>query len=82
MIRADRELLARLVTVNQSLGEVVLRMLAHQDGGELDAADLQTVGRQLTALGSEMLRRAAAHDPAHAGHALTICRSLYRAAAR
>lgn len=61
MIKADRELLARLFRLNTRLGEfhtqmgdVVLRLLTTwQNDGELVPDDLRTVGRTLVALGGE-----------------------------
>lgn len=58
MIREDRELLNRLATVNQSLGEFVLDVISRQDGGELNAADLRKLGRALCTLGTDMTIRA------------------------
>lgn len=58
MINADRQLLSRLSAINQSMGEIVLRMIGRQDGGQLNPADLRAVGRQLALLGADMVRRA------------------------
>jgi hypothetical protein len=58
MIKVDRQLLSRLSAVNQSMGEIVLHMISREDGGQLNAADLRAVGRQLTLLGADMVRRA------------------------
>ncbi len=66
MIARDRELLARLGQVNASLGEVVLALMAAQDGGELPAGGLREVGTALRVLADDMLARAAELD----GHPL------------
>lgn len=58
VIQRDVELLAQMSMVNQALGQVVLRMLPQTQGGVLDSAELQAVGRDLVALGREMQRRA------------------------
>jgi hypothetical protein len=58
MIEVDRQLLSRLSAVNQSMGEIVLHMISREDGGQLNAADLRAVGRQLALLGADMVRRA------------------------
>lgn len=60
MIRADRDLLARLGRLNQqlatfhvSMGEVVMRLLSTAQDGELDPGDLRMLGRVLVKLGGE-----------------------------
>ncbi|WP_341869001.1 hypothetical protein [Saccharomonospora piscinae] len=58
MIARDRELLARLARVNRDLGQVALRLMAAQDGGELPAGGLREVGEALSVLGGDMLARA------------------------
>jgi hypothetical protein len=72
VIREDRELLARLSTVNQHLGglnqhmgEVLLRLIGRLDELGLDSGDLRTVSRalasvagELTSLGTAMVARA------------------------
>lgn len=58
MIGKDRKLLARMTSVNGAMGEVLVAMLAHQDGGELNAADLRAVGERLRQLGQDMRDRA------------------------
>jgi hypothetical protein len=58
VIARDRELLARLGKVNTRLGEVVLALMAAQDGGELPAAGLHEVGHALRALAEDMITRA------------------------
>ncbi|HEX3779397.1 MAG TPA: hypothetical protein VHX38_06995 [Pseudonocardiaceae bacterium] len=62
MIERDRALLKRLATVNLGLGEVVLRMLAREQDGELDPEDLRAVGEPLRQLGIDMLARAGEID--------------------
>jgi hypothetical protein len=42
VIERDRELLARVARVNTSLGEVVVELVAGQDGGELPAEGMTT----------------------------------------
>ncbi|PRX50484.1 hypothetical protein B0I33_102606 [Prauserella shujinwangii] len=58
MIARDRALLARLRHVNQHLGDVVLALMACQDGGELPADGCRALGEHLTALGHELVARA------------------------
>ncbi|WP_197321054.1 hypothetical protein [Saccharomonospora sp. NB11] len=58
MIARDRELLARLGQVNASIGEVVLALMAAQDGGELPARGLREVGQALRMLADDMITRA------------------------
>ena len=58
MIRADRELLARLSAANQAIAPLVLRLLGNLDEGRLPAADLDRLGRQLRALGDDLIARA------------------------
>jgi len=58
VIERDRALLARMTAVNTAMGEVVVAMLAHQDGGELNSADLREVGERLRQLGVDMRARA------------------------
>ncbi|KID30961.1 hypothetical protein [Prauserella rugosa] len=59
MIRRDRELLADLSAVNTRLGEAVVELLAHQDGGELPPEGLRVIGEHLQRLAGRLLRRAA-----------------------
>lgn len=56
MNRNDRELLARMMTVNKKMGEVILGMLGNADGGRLRSADVRSVGRELALLGADMMR--------------------------
>jgi hypothetical protein len=58
MIRADRELLARLGAANQAIAPVVLYLLANLDEGQLRAEDLEQLGHQLRELGDDLLARA------------------------
>lgn len=58
MIARDRELLSRLRKVNNGLGEVALALMDAQDGGELPADGLRTVGEALRFLGDDMVARA------------------------
>ncbi len=58
MIARDRELLARLATVNRSLGGVVVELMGQQDGGELPAGPLRDTARALGTLAREMEDRA------------------------
>ncbi|MGH7866058.1 MAG: hypothetical protein ACREP9_00155 [Candidatus Dormibacteraceae bacterium] len=58
MIAEDRKLLARLSAVNAAMGEIALRMMANQNGGELDPRDLRAAGWELGLLGVDMVRRA------------------------
>jgi hypothetical protein len=62
MIERDRELLARLAQINQGIGEVVVKLMGGQDGGELPAAGLRDLGLRLAALGVDLLKRAAERD--------------------
>lgn len=58
MIREDRILLARLAAANQSLGEVVTRVLDAQVDEHKVAGHLRTIGQELESLGADMVRRA------------------------
>ncbi|WP_026454415.1 hypothetical protein [Saccharomonospora iraqiensis] len=58
MIERDRALLARLARVNRNLGEVVIDLMHHQDGGELPATKLHNVATALHQLADDMLTRA------------------------
>ncbi|PRX51077.1 hypothetical protein B0I33_101230 [Prauserella shujinwangii] len=58
MIARDRDLLARLMTVNTQLGQLTVRLLDGQDGGELPASGCRELGEALAALGQEMQDRA------------------------
>jgi hypothetical protein len=58
VIARDRELLTRLGQVNASIGEVVLALMAAQDGGELPANGLREVGHALRTLAEDMIARA------------------------
>jgi len=64
MIRADRELLARLSAANQAIAPVVLHLLANLDEGQLNADDLTRLGLQLRALGEDLISRAQELKPA------------------
>jgi hypothetical protein len=59
VIERDRELLARAARVNQHLGEVVVKLMTGQDGGELPAAGVRELGQHLTDLGADLLGRGA-----------------------
>jgi hypothetical protein len=59
VIERDRELLAKVARVNGRIGEVVLELFQHQDGGELPAAGVRELGQALTQLGADLLTRAA-----------------------
>lgn len=59
MIECDRALLRRMADVNTTMSEIVLRLLAHQDCGELNGRDLQSVGTAFIQLGADMCVRAA-----------------------
>lgn len=74
MIARDRELLARLGQVNASLGEVVLALMAAQDGGELPADGLREVGQALRTLAEDMIARTD-RTPTRAvlGHSMRPC---------
>ncbi len=75
MIARDRELLTRLGQVNASIGEVVLALMAAQDGGELPANGLREVGHALRTLADDMIARADELDttpPARPGRC-TLC---------
>jgi hypothetical protein len=52
-----------MAAVNQSLGEVTLRMSDRMDDGALNADDLRSVGEVLRDLGADMVRRADELDP-------------------
>lgn len=65
MIEKDRELMARAMRVNQSLGVATMMMLHRQDGGELPAGELRTVGEYLERLGADMIARAGELDAVH-----------------
>lgn len=58
MIRRDRELLARMATVNTNLSEVLLHMLDRQGSDELNPDDLRNVGEAFRQLGVDMVSRA------------------------
>lgn len=58
MIRADRELLARLSAANQAIAPVVLHLLGNLDEGELNPDDLERLGHQLRELGDDLMARA------------------------
>ncbi|WP_007024061.1 hypothetical protein [Saccharomonospora iraqiensis] len=59
MIDRDRELLARMATVNRTLGGVAVELMARQDGGELPAEELHEVGIALRNLADDLVGRAA-----------------------
>lgn len=61
VIQNDRDLLARLTTVNQSLdtvgqniGELLRRVVEAHDAGGLHARDLRLVGHRLVALAGDL----------------------------
>ncbi|WP_211225515.1 hypothetical protein [Amycolatopsis nigrescens] len=58
MIERDRLLLARVSRVNKHLGEVVVELMRHQDGGELPPGGTRELGARLYSLGVELLERA------------------------
>jgi hypothetical protein len=58
VIRRDRELLARLTKVNINLGHVLVEVMHEQDGGELPADGLRTLGQRLMDIGGDMITRA------------------------
>ncbi|MBK1786968.1 hypothetical protein [Prauserella cavernicola] len=79
MIRRDRELLARLSTVNTHLGEAVVELLHRQDGGRLPADGLRLLGHHLQDLTVDLIERADeldAIDAADTIHAAPAPRSL------
>lgn len=57
-----RELLSRMMTINNAMGDITLTMLQHSESGELRSADLRVVGRQLALLGADMVRYANESD--------------------
>ncbi len=59
MIRADRELLARLSATNQHIGRETLNLLDSLEDGYLPADALDDLGSKLVELGQAMRRRAA-----------------------
>lgn len=65
MIEQDRILLNRMARLNLAMGEVVIAMMDHQDGGELNETDLREFGGHLRQLGVDLLARAdeLAHHP-------------------
>ncbi|WP_019809719.1 hypothetical protein [Saccharomonospora halophila] len=67
MITKDRKLLARLATVNRNLGEVVIDLMQHQDGGELPADRLADMATALFTLAIDMASRAEELDGGGAG---------------
>ncbi|GAA1205014.1 hypothetical protein [Prauserella alba] len=62
MIRRDRELLVHLSAVNTRLGEAVVELCAHQDGGELPAEGLRALGDNLQHVATRLLTRASELD--------------------
>lgn len=58
MIRADRELLARLARLNHALGDVVVEWLNHLDGIELPAAGLRMLAGDFDAMAAQLRARA------------------------
>lgn len=64
MIRRDRELLVHLSAVNTRVGEAVVELCAHQDGGELPADGLRALGENLQHVARHLLTRAAELDGA------------------
>lgn len=58
VIRADRELLARLAVANRALGEVVTQWLNHLDGIELPAAGLRRLADDFDDLSARLRTRA------------------------
>lgn len=69
LIRRDRELLARLSAVNMRLGEAVVELIHHQDGGELPADGLRALGTHLRGLSTDLLNRADELDAVEGGTA-------------
>ncbi|HWE89268.1 MAG TPA: hypothetical protein VG317_07370 [Pseudonocardiaceae bacterium] len=64
MIRADRELLARLTRTNTRLGDVVIELINRQDSGQIAAEGWRALGEHLAGLGADMIRRADELDAA------------------
>jgi hypothetical protein len=62
VIERDRELLAWLAQINQHLGEVVLDLMADQDGGELPATGVRDLGQRFVEFGTDLLARATELD--------------------
>ncbi|MFF5992948.1 MULTISPECIES: hypothetical protein [Prauserella] len=62
MIARDRELLARLAQVNVHLGDVVVELMIHQDGGELPAEGLRQLAEVLGGITADLYARAAELD--------------------
>lgn len=59
MIARDRELLARLMTMNQHLGEVVHRLMQGQDDGRLPATSVRDLAELLGGMSAQLYTRAA-----------------------
>lgn len=59
MLPADRKLLAKVATLNQSLGELVTRLLATMDtDAPIPANALRQLGQNVEQLADALLRRA------------------------
>ncbi|WP_019808016.1 hypothetical protein [Saccharomonospora halophila] len=58
MITRDRALLARLATVNRTLGGVVSDLMAHQDDGQLPGPRLRELADALRQVADDMRARA------------------------
>jgi hypothetical protein len=58
VLREDRVLLARLTRTNSCLGDVVLELISHQEGGEIAAEGWRAVGEHLANLGADLIARA------------------------
>lgn len=58
MIRRDRELLVHLSAVNTRLGDAVIELCTHQDGGELPADGLRALGDNLQHVATRLISRA------------------------
>ncbi|RBM15247.1 hypothetical protein DI005_28405 [Prauserella sp. PE36] len=62
MIGRDRELFARLAQVNGHLGDVVVELMTHRDGGELPAEGLRRLAEVLGGITADLYARAAELD--------------------
>ncbi|GAA1228287.1 hypothetical protein GCM10009676_08280 [Prauserella halophila] len=70
MIRRDRELLVHLSAVNTRLGEAVVELCTHQDGGQLPADGLRALGEHLQHVATRLLTRASELESAAPATAL------------
>lgn len=59
MIAHDRDLLARLAQVNTGLGDAVVDLMAHQDGGALPVDGVRELAELLGGMAAELYRRVA-----------------------